>query len=102
MEIKNYTLSEEIASKAKAIYFPGAEGETEQLQFQDRNDERPNPLIVYTVKGIPNSHVQVTLNPMMPLIEHIDLMGEESDMEKIIAAVDKDFGIELASADPRP
>lgn len=102
MGIRNYTLSEEIASQAKAIYFPGAEEETEQLQFQDRYDERPNPMIVYAVKGIPKSRVQITLNPMRPLIEHIDLMGEESDMEKIIAAVDNDLGIELARADPRP
>ena len=102
MGIRNFTLTEEQASQAKAIYFPGAEEETKLLQFKDRYDNRPTPMIVYSVREVPRSTVQITLHEFRPLIHHIDLMGEESDMEKIIHAVDIDLGIELARAIPLP
>ena len=102
MKIRNYTLTEEQAAQARGIYLPGAEGGTDLLEFVDRYDERPNPMIKYRVKGIPMSAVQVTLSPDRPLIEHIDLRGEEADIEKIVDAVDNDFGVQLAFAIPRP
>jgi len=80
----------------------GNEEESEQLKFEQRNDQRPNPMIIYSVRGIPNSRVHITLHPDRPLIDHVDLMGNDPDMERIIAAVDDDLGIKLADAEPHP
>ena len=99
MRILNYTLSEEFARKAKEIYFPGSEETTEQLKFESRDDERQLPMIIYSVREIEGSRVQVTLHEFKPVIKHIDLAGKESDIEKIIAAVNNDFGINLTSAE---
>lgn len=95
MPIKNYTLKQETAVDAKTIYFPGHEEYADKLEFVERNDDLPNPIIFYNVKEIPNSKVKITLCSNIPLIKHIDLSGENSDIEKIVLAVENDFGIKL-------
>jgi hypothetical protein len=102
MGIRNYTLPEEQAEQARSIYWFGNEEQSELLEFFYRDDLRHNPMIMYRVKGIPASLVQLTLHPDRPLIKHIDITGKELDIEKIVQAVDSDLGIQLALATPSP
>lgn len=102
MAIRNYTLPEEQAEQARSIYWFGNEDASQALEFVDRDDLRPNPMIIYSVRGVPKSQVQLTLHPDRPLIKHIDIAGEESDIERIVQAVNNDLGIQLSEAIPRP
>lgn len=95
MAIVNYTLTEDQAEKANDVYFPGSEGNGKHLLFIERNDDRPNPLVVYQVRDVPRSRVQIFLHHDMPLIQHIDLCGDQKDIPKIIEAVESDLEIKL-------
>ena len=94
IEIKNYELSAEQASNIPEFYFPGNEICARGLKFITRDDERPNPTIEFEVENIPGSRCKLTLNPHIPIVQFVDIIGR--DLNKVKLGVEKALGIQLA------
>ena len=96
MAIENYELTKEQAGRIPLFYFPGCEEEfVNGLEFKSRDDERPNPTILYRVKGYADSLCKLTLHPAMPIVQFVDFTGKNEDMDNIRSVVEGALEIKL-------
>ena len=100
MAIENYEIPLAQAEKIPAFYFPGGELDVagRGLEFLSRDEGRPNPTVMYAVKGFKDARCKLTLHPAMPIVKFVDIAGQDADMARIHNIVEGALEIELKKA----
>lgn len=97
MAVENYRIGIRDAERIPCFYFPGAEenGADNGLEFVARDDDRPNPMVLYSVKGFRDALCTLILQKDLPVVQFVDITGADADIDRIRGVVEGALEISL-------